>query len=163
MRVDAGRLLAGFTATTKNIAPNTIVSSFRASWNVPNFRDFHAALFRGVELEKCPSFKRTTENCRRSFVSNQETVADGLVVLWAGKMVVVKEKRIVLVIFRPVELEKCVVEGAGATGLAAIMAAHLNEFMGKRLVLLICGGNIDTTMFGKCLERGMAAEGRLQR
>jgi threonine dehydratase len=32
-----------------------------------------------------------------------------------------------------------------------------------RIVLLLCGGNIDTTIFGRCLERGLAAEGRLQR
>lgn len=30
-----------------------------------------------------------------------------------------------------------------------------------RVVLLLCGGNIDTTIFGRCLERGLAAEGRL--
>lgn len=33
----------------------------------------------------------------------------------------------------------------------------------SRVVLLLCGGNIDTTIFGRCLERGMAAEGRLLR
>lgn len=32
-----------------------------------------------------------------------------------------------------------------------------------RVVLLLCGGNIDTTIFGRCLERGLAAEGRLLR
>ncbi|KAL9698718.1 hypothetical protein quinque_002159 [Culex quinquefasciatus] len=70
---------------------------------------------------------------------------------------------IALAILRLVELEKCVVEGAGASGLAAILAGHMDEFKGKRVVLLVCGGNIDTTIFGRCLERGLAAEGRLQR
>jgi hypothetical protein len=32
-----------------------------------------------------------------------------------------------------------------------------------RVILLLCGGNIDTTVFGRCLERGLAAEGRLLR
>lgn len=53
--------------------------------------------------------------------------------------------------------------GAGAAGLAAILAGHLDEFLGKKVVLLICGGNIDTTTFGRCLERGLAAEGRLMK
>lgn len=53
--------------------------------------------------------------------------------------------------------------GAGAAGLAAIMAGHLDEFKGKKVVLLVCGGNIDTTTFGRCLERGLAAEGRLMK
>lgn len=44
----------------------------------------------------------------------------------------VKEDWIAMAILRLVEMEKCVVEGAGAVGLAAIMAGHLNEFIGKR-------------------------------
>jgi len=48
------------------------------------------------------------------------------------KMIVVKEEWIALAILRLVELEKCVVEGAGAVGLAAILSGHLNEFKGKR-------------------------------
>lgn len=77
------------------------------------------------------------------------------------------------------------VEGAGAAGLAAILAGQLDEFKDKkyiinsilinnirlliylamvyRVVLLLCGGNIDTTTFGRCLERGLASEGRLLR
>lgn len=38
-----------------------------------------------------------------------------------------------------------------------------NTFQSFRVVLLLCGGNIDTTVFGRCLERGLAAEGRLMR
>lgn len=45
---------------------------------------------------------------------------------------VVKEEWIAIAILRLIELEKCVVEGAGAAGLAAILAGHLDEFKGKR-------------------------------
>ena len=48
--------------------------------------------------------------------------------------VVVKEEWIAIAILRLVELEKCVVEGAGAAGLAAILAGQLDELKGKRLV-----------------------------
>lgn len=48
------------------------------------------------------------------------------------KMVVVKEEYIAISILRLVELEKCVVEGAGAAGLAAILAGQLDELKGKR-------------------------------
>jgi threonine dehydratase len=48
--------------------------------------------------------------------------------------VVVKEEWIAIAILRLVELEKCVVEGAGAAGLAAILAGHLNELKGKKSV-----------------------------
>ena len=72
------------------------------------------------------------------------TLADGLAVPMVGynawetekslidKMVVVKEEWIAVAILRMVELEKCVVEGAGAVGLAAILAGQLDEFKGKR-------------------------------
>jgi len=60
-----------------------------------------------------------------------------------------------------VEVEKAVVEGAGACGLAAILSGALPELRGKRVVVPLCGGNIDTTILGRCLERGLAAEGRL--
>lgn len=108
-------------------------------------------------------------------ITSEPTLADGLAVPQVGynafattvplldKMVVVKEEWIALAILRLVELEKCVVEGAGAAGLAAILAGHLDEYKNKRVVLLLCGGNIDTTIFGRCLERGLAAEGRLLR
>jgi threonine dehydratase len=49
----------------------------------------------------------------------------------------VKEEWIAISILRLVELEKCVVEGAGAAGLAAILAGHLNEFKGKRYAVYI--------------------------
>lgn len=62
---------------------------------------------------------------------------------------------------RLVEQEKAVVEGAGATGLAAVLGGKLDELKGKKVVIPLCGGNIDTTVLGRCLERGLAADGRL--
>merc|ERR1739844_447016 len=56
---------------------------------------------------------------------------------------------------------KAVVEGGGAIGLAALLAGMLPELKGKKVVTTLCGGNIDTTLLGRCLERGMAADGRL--
>nr|CAD7413449.1 unnamed protein product [Timema poppensis] len=119
-----------------------------------------------------------------------------VLVLLSAINVVVKEEWIAIAILRLVELEKCVVEGAGAAGLAAILAGHLDEMKGKRknclhhlyldnvnvvtlddgwigdhcqlnkirvfrVVLPLCGGNIDTTILGRCLERGLAVDGRL--
>lgn len=52
------------------------------------------------------------------------------------KLVVVKEEWIAIAILKLVENEKCIVEGAGATGLAAILAGQLEELKGKRLLHL---------------------------
>ncbi|TMW46603.1 hypothetical protein DOY81_008320, partial [Sarcophaga bullata] len=64
------------------------------------------------------------------------------------KMLVVQEEWIALAIIRLVEEEKCVVEGAGATGLAVILAGLVPELQGKKVVIVLSGGNIDTTVFG---------------
>lgn len=52
-------------------------------------------------------------------------------------------------------------EGAGAVGLAALLSNKLPELAGKRVVVLLCGGNIDTTVLGRTIERGLATDGRL--
>lgn len=101
------------------------------------------------------------------------TIADGLAVPKVGfnafatakdlleKVIVVNEKWISLAILRLVEEEKVVVEGAGAAGLAAVLSGQLDEFKGKKVVLLLCGGNIDSSALGNCIERGLATDGRL--
>ena len=58
-----------------------------------------------------------------------------------------------------------VVEGGGASGLAALLpGAKLDrpELKGKNIVIPLCGGNIDTTVLGRVLERGLAADNRLK-
>jgi threonine dehydratase len=62
-----------------------------------------------------------------------------------------------------VELEKSVVEGAGASSLAACLSGMLPEIKGKNVVLPLTGGNIDTPILGRVLERGMVSDGRLYR
>jgi threonine dehydratase len=59
-------------------------------------------------------------------------------------------------------IEKTVVEGAGAAGLAAVMA-HKERFAGKNVGLVLCGGNIDTRLLANVLLRDLAREGRLAR
>jgi threonine dehydratase len=79
------------------------------------------------------------------------------------KTVLVGEHEIALAILRLLELEKAVVEGAGAAPLAACLAGLVPELKGKNVVLPLCGGNIDTPILGRVLERGLATAGRLHR
>ena len=60
------------------------------------------------------------------------------------------------------QIEKTVVEGAGAAGLAAVLA-HPARFAGKKVGLVLCGGNIDTRLLANVLLRDLAREGRLAR
>ncbi|KAK7085044.1 hypothetical protein SK128_026828 [Halocaridina rubra] len=127
----------------------------------------------GVESERCASFSEAMKAGQPVYVKAESTLADGLAVPKVGvnafataanlvdKVVTVREEWIAIAILRLVECEKAVVEGAGATALAAILAGELPELKGKRIVIPLCGGNIDTTVLGRCLERGLAADGRL--
>uniref|UniRef100_A0A915J448 Serine racemase n=1 Tax=Romanomermis culicivorax TaxID=13658 RepID=A0A915J448_ROMCU len=129
----------------------------------------------GVEAERCPSFTRALEAGKPVHVKPGSTTADGLSVPTVGynafetarrlvdKVVCVSEEFIALAILRLIEVEKAVVEGAGAIGLAALIAGLLPELQGKRVVLPLCGGNIDTTVLGRCIERGLAVDRRLVR
>ena len=103
------------------------------------------------------------------------TLADGLSVPLLGawpfeilrrvvdEVVTVDEAAIALAILRLIELEKSVVEGAGAAPLAAFLAGKLDRLAGRTVVLALCGGNIDLTMLDRVIEVGLVADGRLTR
>ena len=108
-------------------------------------------------------------------VPTRFTLADGLAVAEAGRhtlaiarplvhrMVQVPEEALALAMLRLAELEKCIVEGAGAAGLAALLNGLLPDLAGKKVVLLLTGGNIDPLAHSRVIERGLAADGRIYR
>jgi threonine dehydratase len=108
-------------------------------------------------------------------VSTRFTLADGLAVAEAGRhtlaiarplvhrMVQVSEECLALSMLRLAEMEKCIIEGAGASGLAAMLGGSLPDLKGKRVVLLLTGGNIDPLAHSRVIERGLAADGRIYR
>lgn len=69
----------------------------------------------------------------------------------------VDEHHIALAVLRLIEQEKAVVEGAGATPLAAMIAGHCKNLEGKNIVLVLCGGNIDVSLLGRVMDHGLAA------
>jgi len=129
-----------------------------------------------VEAENVASFSAALEAGKPTKVSMHPTLADGLAIPQVGTnafqiarpfvdlAVTVTEEQIALAILRLVELEKSVVEGAAATPLAACMSGKLGELAGgKRVVLLLCGGNIDPNVLSRVIESGLVADGRLCR
>ena len=75
----------------------------------------------------------------------------------------VDEASIALAVLRLIELEKSVVEGAGAAPLAAFLAGKLAALEGQRWCSCCAGGNIDLTMLDRVIEVGLVADGRLSR
>jgi threonine dehydratase len=78
-------------------------------------------------------------------------------------MVQVGEEHLALAMLRLAEMEKCIIEGAGAAGLAALLGGGLPELQGRRVVMLLTGGNIDPLAHSRVIERGLAADGRIYR
>ena len=129
----------------------------------------------GVEPERAASYAAALKAGRPVQVEMKPTLADGLSVPKVGenafriardlvdRTVVVGEHEIALAILRLIQLEKAVVEGAGAAPLAACLAGLVPELKGLNVVLPLCGGNIDLNILGRVIERGLASDGRLWR
>jgi threonine dehydratase len=102
------------------------------------------------------------------------TIADGIAVGTPGRiaqaiiadkvddLLLVDEGDIEQAMVMLLEIEKTLVEGAGAAGLAALLK-YPARFAGKKVGLVLCGGNIDPLLLAAIIERGMVRAGRLAR
>ncbi|CAH2045234.1 unnamed protein product, partial [Iphiclides podalirius] len=151
--VGGGSLITGVAVVAKHLKPNVEIY--------------------GVETDKTCSMVETFRKNERIYFPIDTTIADGLGVNKVGvntfhtlkgivdKLVAVKEDWVARAVMHIVEEERFVVEGAGAVGVAAVMAGLFPNLKGKKVVCILTGGNIDTNILARALERGMAAEGRL--
>ena len=130
----------------------------------------------GVQTERFPSMYAALKGV--TMPQGPYTIAEGIAVKSpgditrevAGRLVdrieLVSESDIEHAIVVLLEIEKSVVEGAGAAGLAALLRAQeegSDRYRGKRIGLVLTGGNIDPLMLGELIERGMVRAGRLAR
>ena len=126
----------------------------------------------GVQTERFPAAWNAMHGEQRE--SAQATIADGIAVKSPGVLtlplikqhvndvLLVSEDDIEQAILMLLEIEKTVVEGAGAVGLAALMK-HGERFKGRKVGLILCGGNIEPLVLAEIIERGMVKSGRLAR
>jgi threonine dehydratase len=126
----------------------------------------------GVEAELYPSMKCAIQGVRMPL--GGDTLAEGIAVKQPGELTsrILKElaNDVLLVPERDLErsvamlagIEKTVVEGAGAAGLAA-MLAHKDRFQGRKIATVLCGGNIDTHLLANVLVRDLVRQGRIAR
>ena len=126
----------------------------------------------GVETTRFPSMRAAIKGETAQF--GQSTIAEGIAVKEPGKLtraiveklvseiLLVDEGAIEEAIVMLLEIEKTVVEGAGAASLAALLK-NRERFAGKQVGLVLCGGNIDPLMLAEIIQRGMVRAGRLSR
>lgn len=126
----------------------------------------------GVQTERFPSMLCALRGLAPEFGSN--TIAEGIAVKQPGRLtlpivrehvqdiLLVGEGDIEQAIVLLLEIEKTVVEGAGAAGLAALLK-YPERFRDRRVGVVLSGGNIDPLMLADLIERGMVRTGRLTR
>jgi threonine dehydratase len=126
----------------------------------------------GAQTERFPAVWNAMRGEARPM--GQATVADGIAVKAPGgkaldvlrgrlaDVLLVGEDDIEQAIVMLLEIEKTVVEGAGAVGLAALLK-HRQHFAGRKVGLVLCGGNIEPLVLAEIIERGMVRSGRLVR
>jgi threonine dehydratase len=124
----------------------------------------------GVQAELYPSMYNRIKGT--DLPMRGDTLAEGIAVKKPGELtsqvvaryvddiVLVPENMIERAVALLISIEKTVVEGAGAAGLAALLA-HRTMFQGAKVGLVLCGGNIDIRLLASVLTRELAREGRL--
>jgi threonine dehydratase len=150
--VGGGGLIAGVATAARALKPAIEVIGVQTD----QFPSMYSA-FKGVEMPSAVA-----------------TLAEGIAVKQPGDltveivrrlvadMLLVSEGDIEQAIVMLLEIEKTVVEGAGGAGLAALLR-HPARFAGRKVGLVLCGGNIDPMVLADIIERGMVRAGRLAR
>ena len=126
----------------------------------------------GVQTARFPAMVNVVKGTQHP--QGASTIAEGIAVGLPGQitrqlikqhvddLVLVDEGDIEQAIVMLLEIEKTLVEGAGAAGLAALLKDPA-RFAGRKVGLVLCGGNIDPLLLSSIIERGMVRAGRLAR
>ena len=150
--IGGGGLMSGMATVAKAINP-----------------DIHMV---GVEASLFPSMHNVLSGADNP--TGGDTLAEGIAVKEPGQFtraIIAERVDEILLVGEPdlehtvallLQIEKTVVEGAGAAGLAAVLA-NKEKFAGKKIGLPLCGGNIDSRLLATVLLRDLARQGRLAR
>ncbi|QSB43283.1 threonine ammonia-lyase [Altererythrobacter sp. FM1] len=150
--IGGGGLISGMSTVAKATNPNIEVVGVQAALFPSMF-----AKINGREMD-----------------CGGDTLAEGIAVKEPGEftsqviakrvdeILLVEEGTLERAVSLLLQIEKTVVEGAGAAGLAAVLS-HPERFAGRKIGLVLCGGNIDTRLLANVLLRDLARSGRLAR
>ena len=127
----------------------------------------------GVQSKSFPSMKNSLDSGNIQTVDGGFTIADGISVKTPGKqtfeiiknqideIVLVDDDEIIKTMFLLMERSKCVIEPAGAVGLAYLISKKPSP--GKKVVPILCGGNVDMYLLGQIVAKGLATMGRMMK
>ena len=150
--VGGGGLIAGMSTAIKSINPNIEVI--------------------GVSAKGAPAFKNSYELKKPVDSLSVRTIADGIAVRDTSEITLqyalknidtfisVDDAEIASAILFLLEKQKLVVEGAGAASVAAMLHRKLDHLRGKKVALVLSGGNMDVTLLSVIIEKGLLKSGR---
>ena len=127
----------------------------------------------GVQSKSSPSMKNSIDSGNIETVDGGFTIADGISVKTPGKqtfeiiknlideIVLVDDDEIIKTMFLLMERSKCVIEPAGVVGLAYLISKKPSP--GKKVVPILCGGNVDMYLLGQIVAKGLATMGRMMK
>jgi len=150
--IGGGGLISGIAIAAKNLLPNVRIV--------------------GVQSEMVAPVNESLKAGKPVAVEVGQTIADGIAVKHPGaitlpiirefvdEVVEVSEEEIAQAIFFAVQNNRLVVEGAGAAGLAALLAGKINLKKEDAVCTVLCGGNIDPNLLARVLEQVMVRRGR---
>jgi threonine dehydratase len=150
--VGGGGLISGMASAIKALSPQTKVI--------------------GVSAQGAPAMKESFDAKRPIDSPSVRTIADGIAVRdtseitlkhileTVDQIVTVDDEEIANAILFLLERQKLVVEGAGAAGVAAMLHGKLDEFKGKKVGIVLSGGNMDVTLLSVIIEKGLIKSGR---
>ena len=149
-----GGLIAGIALALKRLQPRTRII--------------------GVQAEQAPAMRAALDKGKVVHLPPSATIADGIAIRAVGEIplelvqkhvdeiVTVNEGEIANAVMLLLEIEKTVAEGAAAVPLAALVNRKI-ALNGKRVVLIVSGGNIDLNLISRIIEKGLIQDGRLAR
>ncbi len=150
--VGGGGLISGMALAAKRVRPSIEVIGVQ----VEGYPGMLAALGRHAPGPGGPTIAEGIA------VSEPGLVTREIVRTTVDDLVVVSEQAIEQALALALEIEKVVVEGAGAAGLAAVLE-HRDRFLGRRVGIVLSGGNIDLRVLASVILRALARSGRLVR
>ena len=153
--IGGGGIISGIASIVKSIKPTVNVI--------------------GVQSNACPSAYESYHRGKITKVSSEYSIADGISVKQVGALnfdmirkfvddvVLVDEDQIAAAILLLLERKKILAEGSGAVSLAALLNGSVKVPRRNKVVLLISGGNVDSSLLGRILDQGLLKNGRIMR
>jgi threonine dehydratase len=148
--IGGGGLISGIAVAAKAVKPSIKVIGVQAA--------LYPSMYNAVKGANLPM--RGDTLAEGIAVKSPGRITTELVRRYVDDIVLVSEPDLERAVSLLINIEKTVVEGAGAAGLAAVLA-HRERFAGCTVGLVLCGGNIDTRLLAGVLTRELARDGRL--